>query len=84
MTKPTSPVHAPPSERPFLRSHSRQIAQVRTPPSVSVQQSPHTGRAHDAHGPTASLEQNEQRVGESPEACWSSPLMSEQPSQRAI
>lgn len=68
--KPKLP-HALVSERPFLRSHSRQIAHVRTPPSVSVQQSPQTDLSHEAHGPAASFEQNEQRSGPPPPALWS-------------
>ena len=70
-TNRKSPFHAPPRARPLVRSHSRQMAQVRTPPSVSVQQSPQTGRSQEAHGPAASFEQNEHRVGESPSTGWS-------------
>lgn len=70
-TNLTRPPQAPPRERPFVRSHSRQMAHVRTPPSVRVQQSPQTGRSQEAHGPAASFEQNEHRVGESPSTGWS-------------
>ena len=63
--------HADVSELPFLRSHSRQMAQVFTPPSVSVQQLPHTERRHEAQGPAASREQNAQRSGPSSPECWS-------------
>jgi len=68
------PRHAPPSERPFFRSQSRQIAHVLAPPSVSVQQSPHTERRQDAHGPAASALQNAQRSGPSSPTVWSWPL----------
>ena len=66
------------SELPWVRSHSRQMAQVFTPPSVSVQQLPQTERRHEAQGPAASREQNAQRSGpSSPECCsWSDTLPS--------
>jgi hypothetical protein len=67
----TNPRHALPRDRPFVRSHSRQMAQVRTLLSVRVQQSPHTGRRHEAHGPAASFEQNEHRAGDPSSTCWS-------------
>jgi hypothetical protein len=45
--------HAPDSDRPPRSSHAKQIAHTDVPPSVSTQQSPHTGLPHRAHGPAA-------------------------------
>ena len=72
--KRPSLLHSEERERPFLRSQSRQIAHVCAPPSVSVQQSPHTERRHDAHGPAASAEQKAQRSMPSPPSVRSAPL----------
>jgi hypothetical protein len=58
--------HAPVRDRPPLRSQSRHMAHVFTPPSVSVQQRPHTMRLHDAHGPAASRPQNAQAGADGP------------------
>lgn len=71
--KPPKLRHAPASERPPLRSQSRQIAHVPAPPSVRVQQSPQTSARQDAQGPTASAEQKVHRSGPG-SAVWSAPL----------
>jgi len=42
------------------------MAQTRALPSVSTQQSPHTGSRQRAQGPTASAPQRMQRAGEPP------------------
>lgn len=62
------PCHAAVSERAPRRSQSRQMAQTFAPPSVRVEQSPHTGLAHDAQGPAAARGQKLQRVMSSPSA----------------
>lgn len=53
----SKPDQAPRIDRPPRPSHAMQMAHTLTPPSVRVQQSAHTGRRHEAHGPTAGREQ---------------------------
>jgi len=62
----TNPTHARRSDLPPLRSHSRHIAQTLTPPSVKVQQCPHTILRHEAHGPAEGRPQKAQGRGASP------------------
>jgi len=61
------------SERPPWRSQARQIAQGVAVPSVSTQQSPHTGWWQRAHGPTASTPQCLQRAVAPPSSYWARP-----------
>lgn len=49
-----NPPQPPRSDLPLLSSHARQNAYTLSPPSVSTQQSPHTGSPQLAHGPAAS------------------------------
>jgi len=69
-----SPRHAVESFRPLRRSHSRQIAQTLTPPSVNVEQSPHTGSWQEAHGPAGCAPQWTQRVPELSSTRWRPPV----------
>jgi len=75
-----SPRHAGPSDRPFFRSQSKQIAHTFALNSVSVQQLPQTIRWHDAQGPTASLPQKAHCGGESSPMVWSCPVTWTHPS----
>lgn len=60
--------YGPVSDLPPRFTHARHTANVVAPPSVSSQQSPHVGRRHRAHGPTAVAPQCEHRAdGGSPE-----------------
>lgn len=64
---PSRPSQADASDVPPSFAQRRQTANVFAPPSVSSQQSPHTGRRQRAHGPTAVTPQCEQRAsGPSP------------------
>ena len=66
-SQPRSPSHAGANDAPPRFTQDRQIANVVAPPSVSSQQSPHTGARHRAHGPTAVRSHNLQRAtGPSP------------------
>src|SRR5687768_13943625 len=91
-SQPSKPSHAGASDEPPRLTHVRQIANVVAPPSVSSQQSPHTGARQRAHGPTAVFSQSLQRAtGPSPLeisdviacAAWSrSPTRAASPSLR--
>src|SRR5687768_17628806 len=61
-SQPSKPSHAGASDAPPRFTHDRQIANVVAPPSVSSQQSPHTGALQRAHGPTAVRSHSLQRA----------------------
>ncbi len=63
-SQPSSPRHAGVSELPPRRTQRVQSAKGVAPPSLSSQQSPHTGARHRAQGPTAVLPQITQRADE--------------------
>ena len=63
------------SDRPPRLSQAKQIAQTRAPPSVSTQQSPHTGSRQRAHGPAAVAPQRAHRAGPPPPSCSARPVI---------
>jgi hypothetical protein len=73
-SQPSIPRHAGASVAPPRATHRVHTANVVAPPSVSSQQSPHTGLRQRAHGPTAVHPQIAQRADGASPLDWSEPI----------